>query len=238
MVHKNGNSGILITGASRGIGLMLAEAFLARGDTVFGFSRSAAALDHENYCHYSLDIADEREVGSAMRDIAAKGGIDVLINNAALKKDGLSMLTPVANFEEMTRTNQQGTFIVTKHAAMMMKKKRFGRVINFSSVAVPLTTMGTIVYGATKAAAEQMSKVFAREFASEDITFNTIGISSVEGTDMFSGINEREMTEMEKHLLKPGALSKDELLAAIDFFVLPQASKITGQTLYFGGLAR
>jgi len=235
--RETSSLGVLITGTSRGIGFHLAHAYLGRGAKVFGISRSKQTIEHENYTHFSLDVSDDKAVSNAMRLIAKSGGLHILINSAAIKKDSLSVLTPVAIADAMMKTNQLGSFVIIKHAAQLMKRNRRGRVVNLSSVAVPLVSMGTVIYGATKAAVEQMTQVFSREFAECDINFNTIGISFVEGTEMYEGIGAEEIANMERQLLKPGSVQLNELMAAIDFFTSDAAAKITGQSLYFGGVS-
>lgn len=237
MKDENSKQGVLITGTSRGIGLALARTCVERGYTVFGFSRSQAVFEAPNYHHFELNVADEKAVAGAMCEIAKQGGLYLLVNNAAIKKDGLSMLTSVATVEAMMQTNQIGSFLVTKYAALLMKKNRRGRVVNLSSVAVPLASLGTVIYGANKASVDQMTKVFAKEFANDDVTLNTVGISSFEGTDMYKSINAKEINEMQRQLLKPGPVQIDELMGVIDFFASDLASKITGQTIYFGGVS-
>src|SRR5262249_18263512 len=117
----------------------------------------------------------------------------------------------------------------------LMKRGGFGRVIYFSSIAVPLGSVGTSMYGATKAALEQMAFSLSREFAADDITFNAIGISTY-ASSMLDSINEKSLQEARASLIKPETVELHELAAAVDFFSSAAARKITGQCLYFGGV--
>ena len=101
---------------------------------------------------------------------------------------------------------------------------------------VPLGSPGAAIYGAGKAGLEQLMYTLAHELRSEDITFNTIGISSVAETGMVAALSEDALRQTAQALPKPAPLETAELALAVDFFASKQASKITGQVLYFGGI--
>jgi 3-oxoacyl-[acyl-carrier protein] reductase len=228
---------IAVTGSSGGVGRLLAEHYANLGRRVYGCSRSESSFQHENYCHTVADISDEDDVGRFFREISRDGrGLGILINNAGLKIDNLAILTPKGQAEDLLRTNLTGAFLVTREAAKRMKRQRFGRIINMSSVAVPLASAGTAFYGASKAALEQFSRTLARELAGDDITVNTIGLSVFLDTGMTESISDGAQAELRKNLLKPGPLEIAEIIHAVDFFASENARNITGQTVYFGGV--
>lgn len=227
---------LAITGSRRGLGRALCEHYLQAGHPVFGVSRQASDLAHPGYRHFCADVADDKALRAAFAAIGAAGELHTLINAAGAKTSSHSLLTGVAQAEEMIRTNLLGAFLATRHALQIMKRRRFGRVISLSSIAVPLGSRGSVVYGATKAGLEQMAYAFSREFARDDITFNTIGISVYPDSLMVQALDPAAMQETRAALIKPDDLTIGEIAAAVDFFASPAARNITNQTVYFGGL--
>jgi 3-oxoacyl-[acyl-carrier protein] reductase len=229
-------STILITGSRQGLGRALAEHYLRNGQRVFGLSRSDTDLKHPGYQHFCADVADEKMMQQVFSQIGASGaGLQVLLCAAGVKTGGYALLTPAKQADEMLRTNLLGAFLVTRHALNLMKRGRFGRVIYFSSIAVPLGSAGTAVYGASKAGLEQLSYALSREFARENITFNALGIS-IYASAMVEALGEKALQETREALIKPDNLKVEEVAGAIDFFASDAARQITGQTLYFGGV--
>lgn len=226
-----------MTGSRRGIGRLLAEHYAVLGLRVYGCSRGESSLQHENYVHTVANVSDEDGVGEFFDAMSRGGpGPGVLINNAGLKINNLAMLMPLAQAEEQLRTNLTGAFLVTREAAKRMKRQRFGRIINISSVAVPLASAGTAFYGASKAALEQLSRTLAGELAGDDITVNTIGISIFPDTEMTNSMSDDVRAELSRNLLKPSLLDIAEIIHAVDFFASEKARNITAQTVYFGGV--
>ena len=129
----------LVTGSSRGIGHDIAAYLIEHGDTVIGCSRGASQLSHEKYRHFRTDVSDEGSVRKMFSEIASEfGRIDLLVNNAALALSRLALLTSAAEFASIIQVNLTGAFIVSREAIRLMKRTRFGRIVNFSSINVPL----------------------------------------------------------------------------------------------------
>src|SRR5690606_25682675 len=123
-----------------------------------------------------LDVADEAAVAELFAAVRRDyGRLDHLINNAGVASMNHSLLTPVDAVDRLLRTNVEGTFLFCREAAKLMKKRRFGRIVNFSTVAVPLRLEGEAAYVASKAAVEGLSKVLAGEFAPFGVTVNVVG---------------------------------------------------------------
>ena len=182
-------------------------------------------------------MTDETSVRALLSDLTARGGrIDVLINNAGIKTSSLAVLTTRAQAEAMITTNFLGAFLVVRETIKLMKRNRFGRIVNMSSIAVPLGSLGSGIYGASKAALEQLSYTLAREVATDDITINTIGVSVYSDSDMIEEMDPGSLREAQKELLKPSPLTVHEIAHAIDFFASERARNITNQIVYFGGL--
>ena len=226
---------ILIVGSRQGVGRALSEYYAGNGHSVFGISRNASDFSHERYRHLCCDVTKEESLASAFEQIAQSGSLEVLIYSAAQYFPAHSLLLRGSQADDMLRTNLLGAFLVSRHALRVMKRGGFGRLIYFSSIAVSLGSAGSAVYGATKAGVEQLAFSMSREFAGDDITFNTIGISTF-ASPMLNSISEKALKEAKAQLVKPAAVELPELVGAIDFFASDAARQITGQTLYFGGV--
>lgn len=228
---------ILITGTSRGLGHELAKAYLDSGASVFGCSRQKSTIDHSSYKHFVVDVRKEVEVSKMIRDIGMlKVPIHLLINNAGLAQSSLSILTRGEIAEEIILTNLLGSFLVSKEVLKIMQRQRYGRIVNFSSINVPLGSVGSSLYNASKAGIEAMSRVFTSECGSIDITINTLGLSLVADTGMVDSLNSKAIKTKQNSLIKPNVLTIEEVMHAINFLASPLARNISSQTIYFGGL--
>jgi 3-oxoacyl-[acyl-carrier protein] reductase len=227
---------VLITGTRKGIGRHLAEQFLADGCFVVGCSRKASDLEHDNYRHFNLDVADEPAVKKLFGSIRKEfRRLDVLINNAGIASMNHAILTPAATVERVLSTNVIGTFLFCREAAKLMQKKKTGRIVNFVTVAVPLKLDGEAIYAASKAAVASLTEVLAREFAPFGITVNAIGPTPVK-TDLIRNVPEDKIDG----LLKRQAIERfgeyRDVENVIEFFVRPESDFVTGQILYLGGV--
>jgi 3-oxoacyl-[acyl-carrier protein] reductase len=218
---------IVITGTRKGIGRYLAEKHLNAGARVIGCSRGECDLEHENYRHHCLDVADEtavRKLFSATRK--EFGRLDVLINNAGIASMNHAMLTPAKTVERVLSTNVMGTFLFCRDAAKLMQKNQTGRIVNFVTVAVPLKLDGEAIYAASKAAVATLTEVLAREFASFNITVNAVGPTPVK-TDLIRSVPEDKIERFGEYR---------DIDNVIDFFISPASDFVTGQILYLGGV--
>jgi 3-oxoacyl-[acyl-carrier protein] reductase len=227
---------ILIAGCRQDLGRALAAHYAERGHRVFGLSRRESDFVHPRYQHICADVPLEDSVREAFAKIkVAASSLDVLIVSAGLNTNNYALLTTHGQAADMLNTNLLGPFLVTRHAVRQMKQNRFGRLIYLSSVAVPLGSVGSVMYGASKAGLEQMAFALSREFARDNITFNALGISIYPST-MVKDLGEKALAETRAALVKPEMLQLWEIVGAIDFFASDAARQITGQTLYFGGV--
>lgn len=228
---------ILVTGSSRGLGRGLVEYYAERGWRVFGCSRSESDFIHARYHHIVTDISSEEGVRVIFKKLS-KDSIKptVLINNAGIKSDSHALLATLKQAEEMISSNFIGAFLVMRETSKLMKRAHFGRIINISSIAVPLADVGSGLYAATKAAVEQFSRSLSREFGQDDITVNTLGISVYQDSAMVRQLDSDILARAQENLMKPSALTIGEICHAIDFFASSKARNISGQTVYFGGV--
>ncbi len=227
---------VLITGASRGLGLALVEHFLAAGDSVVGCSRSESELERERYHHVSADVTDDEDVNSLFRAVRKHlGGLDILVNNAGTAKMSPMALTPTSVARHVMDINFLGTFRMSSQAVRMLRKSSSGRIVNLTTVAVPLRLEGEAVYAASKAAVESFTRITARELGPMGITCNAIGPSPIL-TDLIRGVPQDKLDALIKMQAINEWAKPEDVVNAVDFFVRPESRMITGQIIYLGGV--
>ena len=155
----------LVTGTRKGIGRSLAEHYARLGHRVVGCSRGDVDWAVEGYVHYVADVSDERAVKRIFTDVRRKyGRLDHLINNAGIASMNHSLLTPLSTVNAVLDTNVVGTFLFCREAAKLMKLAGYGRIVNITTVAVPLKLEGEAIYVASKAAVMSLTEVLARNW--------------------------------------------------------------------------
>jgi 3-oxoacyl-[acyl-carrier protein] reductase len=213
---------VVVTGASKGVGKLIADHFRELGDTVVDASRSTGWDVGTNAVAFASYVQEQH------------GRCDVLINNAGVGPAGHSVMLPESAVEEAVRTNLLGTFYMSREIAKLMRPTG-GRIVNIGSIHTALEPVGASIYAATKAANATLAGIMAKEYARWGITVNTIGLSSVD-TEMYRSLSpERQRTFVEE-LPIPRLATADDIFNVIDFFVSSASSFITGQTLYLGGV--
>jgi 3-oxoacyl-[acyl-carrier protein] reductase len=227
----------LITGTRKGIGQHLAGHFVAQGYWVEGCSRGAPEWTLERYTHHSVDVANEAQVKAMLSAIHKRHGrLDVLVNNAGIASMNHILLTPDATVQKILDTNFRGTFLLCREAAKLMRARRFGRIVNLSSVAVPLRLEGESIYAASKSAVETFTRVLARELAPFGVTCNVVGPTPIE-TDLIRNVPKDKIDAILQQLTVKRLGRFEDVANVIDFFVRPESDYITGQVIYLGGVA-
>lgn len=232
------SSSYIITGTRKGLGKQLAEYYLAKGHQVAGCSRGKASIEHPNYLHFSLDVADEKAVINMVRQTKKTfKTIDVLLNNAGIAAMNHILTTPFSNAQAVLNTNFLGTFLFSREVAKVMMKQKSGSIVNYTTVAVPLDLQGEAVYAASKAAVESFTRVSAKELGAFGIRVNALGPTPVK-TDLIRNVPEDKL----QALLAQQAIQRfgefEDVVNVIDFFNAEQSNFITGQILYLGGVVK
>lgn len=228
---------VLITGSSRGVGQFLVHHFLSKGAKVIGVSRGNAPENMpDDYHHLSADIADPASVQTLFSDIRKLSDkLDILVNNAAVLTSQYAMIMAPSSAQAMVNTNLLAPFLMSKEAVKIMRKNKWGRIINIGSMAASLEPQGDSVYAACKAGLATMSNVLAKEFASLNVTCNTLGITAVE-TDMLAQLPRDKIEAVIAGLPLPRFATHDDIFNVVDFFASERSSYITAQTVYLGGV--
>ncbi len=227
---------LVITGTRKGIGKTLAEYYLANGWRVAGCSRGEASIQHEHYVHYALDVSDEEAVIAMARDLKKRfGAVDALLNNAGIASMNHALLTPAVTVNRILQTNVVGTFLFCREMSKLMRSRKSGRIVNFTTVAHPLNLEGEAIYAASKAAVESLTRILARELAELQITVNAVGPTPIE-TDLIRGVPKEKMNALltRQAIHRMGEVK--DVINVVDFFIRPESDFITGQVLYLGGV--
>ncbi|MDN5078310.1 SDR family NAD(P)-dependent oxidoreductase [Aliarcobacter butzleri] len=230
------NKVIVITGTSKGIGKFLAQYYLSKNYIVVGCSRTKSLINNRDYRHFELDVCDEKAVVDMIRSVKKEfGKIDILLNNAGIASMNHFITTSFQSVQNIFTTNFFGTFLFSREVSKIMMKQKFGRVVNYTTVATPLRLEGEAIYAASKAAIENFTQTIAKEVAPYGITVNAIGPSPIQ-TDLIKAVPKDKIAELlNKQAIKRFGTFED-IINVIEFFCDEKSSFITGQIIYLGGV--
>ena len=161
--------------------------------------------------------------------------VHIVVNNAAVLTSQYAMIMPPAAAQAMINTNLFGTFMVSREASKMMRKSKWGRIINIGSMAASLEPIGDSVYAACKAGVSTLANVMARELAPMNVTCNTLGVSGIQ-SDMLAQLPKDKVAAVIAGLPLPRFAEPDDILNVLDFFASDRSSYITAQTVFLGGV--
>lgn len=225
---------VLITGSSRGIGAMLRRHFLYNGAEVIGLAR-IPDIDGKYVC-YGCDLSFSQSITNAFEIISNHyKKVDILINNASVLTSQYATKMTIEQARAMIEVDLLAVYQVTMECLKLMKKVDNGRIVNISSMAVPLEPMGDSVYAGCKAGMNKMMNIIAKEVAFMGITVNTLGVSAIE-TDMLKQLNREKVDKVVYGLPLNRYATTDDIFNVVDFFCSPKSSYITAQTIYLGGV--
>src|SRR5213078_3637303 len=224
MSARNGHEGCaLVTGGTRGIGAAIADRLESDGWKVARLSRTSGDVQ--------ADVSDPEQVQAAFADVRERfGPILVLVNNAAVRHDGLTIRMPADEWQAVVDTNLSGAFHCTRRALDDMLKARWGRIVNVSSVVAERANPGQANYVAAKAGLLGFTRTVAREMARKGITCNAVTPGVID-TDMTSNVADEL-----KGAVPAGRVGRpEEVAAAVAFLCSEEADYINGATLAVDG---
>lgn len=235
----------LVTGGGRGIGRAISLRLASMGALVYVnfVSRSQAAEETKDAIQAAggkaeiigFNVADNEDVQAAVKRITKEtGGIDILVNNAGITRDGLMAIMKEADWDAVLDTNLKGAFLCAKAAARAMMKKRWGRIVNISSVSGFAGNAGQVNYSAAKAGLIGMTKAIAREYASRNITVNSVAPGYIE-TEMTEALNDESQTKIKTDIPLGCFGTVDDIAGAVAYLVSEDGRYLTGQTLHVNG---
>lgn len=236
----------IVTGASRGIGAAIARRLARDGmQVVVNYASgkvaaeqlvAAIAADGGQAIAVQANVADAAEVQALFDEaVAAFGGVDVLVNNAGIMPPTLPTLadTDGATFDSLFSINVKGSFNTMRQAAARLRHG--GSVVNFSTSVIGLALPGYAVYGATKAAIETMTNIFAKELRGKHITVNAVAPGPTATALFLNGKTQETIERMSKMAPLERLGTPDDIAAAVAFLAGPDGRWINGQTLRANG---
>jgi 3-oxoacyl-[acyl-carrier protein] reductase len=236
---------VLVTGGTRGIGRGISEAFVKEGAIVLatyaGNDQAANEFKNANEMYadkiftQKCDVRNEEEVIKLFSLIEEKfSKLDVLVNNSGIRKDQLTATMSMLEWNDVINTNLTGTFIMSKHAVLMMMKNRYGRIINMSSVGGSLGLPGQANYAASKAGQVAISQTLSKEVAKRGITVNNILPGFID-TELIADLPAEQKKEYVQQVPMRRFGKVSEVAHAVLFFASREASYITGACLEIDG---
>jgi 3-oxoacyl-[acyl-carrier protein] reductase len=235
----------IVTGSSRGIGRTIAKELAVRGaKVVANYHKSASAAEEVvaeiqsaggEVQSFQADVSDFKEAHGLVKfAIDTFDGLDILVNNAGITRDNVIMMMTEEDWDSVQATNLKSAFNCSKPAVRYMMRKRYGRIINITSVAGQMGNPGQTNYSASKAGQIGFTKALAREVGPRNITVNAIAAGYVE-TDIWAGVPE-EAKEAILSMIPLGRKGETQEIAdAVAFLASEQASYITGQVIGIDG---
>ncbi len=238
-------SNVLVTGASRGIGAEIAKILASFGLKVWINYRSGveAAQKIKEEIEASggkaavikADVTKEDEFVVAIKTIVdADGEISYLVNNAGITRDKLALRMSVNDFNDVITANLTSSFIGCKAAIKFMGKKRFGSIVNISSIVGEIGNPGQTNYSASKGGLNAMTKSFAKEAASRGLRYNAVAPGFIQ-TDMTDALKDKVKKEYEKNIPLSRFGQAREVAEAVAFLLSDHSSYITGEILKVNG---
>ena len=233
----------IVTGASRGIGLAIARELAARGSDVVLISRGGCPEQAEAIAKefgvktftFACDVSNSDSVKDAFKQaIDALGGVDCLVNNAGITRDGLVLRMKDEDFDNVIATDLRSTFLCTRAVLRTMMGARKGSIVNIASLNGIRTQAGQANYAAAKAGVIGMTKSNSMEFGSRGITVNAVAPGFID-TDMTAAMSEETRTKYAAQIPLGRLGQPEDVAKAVAFLASDDAKYITGQVIGVDG---
>ena len=234
------NKKVLITGATGGIGGSLVKKFLSLDSEILGTGTNSEKLEKlkSEYSKIKVkkfDISSHSQIEKFIEEASEElGGLDILINNAGINRDNLSLRMKEDEWQKVIDVNLTSTFLLSKYAIKKMLKSGSGRVVNITSIVGHTGNIGQSNYAASKAGVIGMSKSLSIEYAKKNITVNCVSPGFIV-TDMTNKIPEKIRSILISKIPMGKLGSVDDVSNCAAFLSSDEASYITGETIHVNG---
>ena len=234
------NKKILVTGATGGIGGSIVKKFISLEGDVLGTGTNVNKLDllkkqNTNIKIKKFDISDHSKIEEFIENVSLElGGLDILINNAGVNSDNLSLRMKNEEWKKVLDINLTSTFLLSKYAIKKMLKNKYGRIVNITSIVGHSGNLGQANYSASKAGIVGMSKSLAIEYAKKNITINCVSPGFII-SDMTSNIAEKVKLYLTSRIPMGKLGTGDDVSNCVAFLSSESASYITGETMHVNG---
>jgi len=234
------NKNVLITGATGGIGNELVKKFITLGANVLATGTKSEKLDtikkkYPDIRIKKFDISEHPRIEEFIDNVVLElGGLDVLVNNAGINMDNLSIRMKDEEWIKVINVNLSSTFLLSKHSIRKMLKSKFGRIVNITSVVGHTGNLGQSNYAASKAGIIGMSKSLAAEYAKKNITVNCVSPGFIV-SDMTMNIAEKVKLYLTSKIPMGKLGTGEDVSNCVAFLSSDQASYITGETIHVNG---
>ena len=234
------NKKILITGATGGIGGELVKKFISLGGSVFGTGTKSEKLDilkknNPNVKVEKFNLSEHNKIENFINTVISDlGGLDILINNAGVNVDNLSLRMKDDEWKKVIDINLTSTFLLSKYSIKNMLKNKFGRVVNITSIVGHTGNLGQSNYSASKSGIIGMSKSLAIEYAKKNITVNCVSPGFIV-SDMTEAIAEKVKINLISRIPMAKLGTADDVSNCVAFLSSDLASYVTGETIHVNG---
>jgi 3-oxoacyl-[acyl-carrier protein] reductase len=235
------NKKVIVTGATGGIGSSVVEKFIEAKATVLATGRNTSKLEElkkkfKNLKTLTFDTSKHEDIEKFIDNSSNElgGNVDILINNAGINQDNLTIRMDIKEWKKVIDINLTSTFLLSKFAIKKMLKNKYGKIVNITSVIGHTGNVGQSNYAASKAAIISMSKSLALEYAKKNITVNCIAPGFIE-TPMTEKLDDKRKDAILNSIPMNRIGTPKDLSSAIIFLASQESSYITGQTLHING---
>ena len=234
------NKNILVTGATGGIGNELVKKFFSLGGNILATGTKSEKLNeiknkYSNIKVKKFDISDHSRIEEFIENVSLElGGLDVLVNNAGVNQDNLSLRMKEDEWKKVIDINLSSTFLLSKHAVKKMLKNKYGRIVNITSIVGHTGNLGQSNYSAAKAGIIGMSKSLAIEYAKKNITINCVSPGFIV-SNMTMNIADKVKLFLTSRIPMGKLGTGEDVSNCVAFLSSEQASYITGETIHVNG---